>query len=88
MLEEKAENEAIKLETELQIAVNSDIQKLIGHYMEKTNFDPISITSMIKLVVDHYLEQMKEQWKKYCEDQETYTTEIKEDIENLIKEVE
>lgn len=74
-------------EIEFQVGVTANLQALISQIVDKTNYDPISVTAFIHQLSGFYLEQMKSEWKLLCADREKYETELKKDIETLIEEV-
>ena len=83
----KSYEEIEKEEMEFQIGVSANLQALISQIVDKTNYDPISVTAFIHQLSGLYLEQMKAEWKLLCADREKYEADLKKDIETLIEEV-
>lgn len=83
----KSYEEIEKEEIEFQIGVSANLQALISQIVDKTNYDPFSVTSFIHQLSGFYLENMKKEWKNLCKDRAEFEENVKKDIEDLISEV-
>ncbi len=84
----KSYEEIEKEEMEFQIGVSANLQALISQIVDKTNYDPISVTAFIHQLSGFYLEGMKKEWKNLCKDRGEFEEELKKDVEDLAESVE